>query len=193
MSKTLPSKIFNAIVSRVFGLELHDFNCGLKAFKKEIFSDFRIYGELHRFLPVFAKAQGYKVTEVAVKHHLRQFGISKYGVERFLRGFIDLFTMMLITRFRKRPAHLFGGIGILLGSIGGISLTYLSLVWLFTDDPIGSRPLLSFGILLSIVGIQFIFFGMLAEFILYGLNSDKKNTLLASQHILNKQLDFLSS
>lgn len=166
LSKTLPSRFFNKVTSRMSGIELHDFNCGYKAYRREIFNSVQLYGELHRYVPVLANALGYRVGEVAVRHHARKFGRSKYGVARFLRGFLDLLTVMMITRYAYRPAHLFGGIGTALSGAGGLVLVYLTLLKLFTGATIGDRPLLMLGVLMVIVGVQFLLFGLLAELII---------------------------
>lgn len=165
LSKTIPSRIFNWVTAYVSGIELHDFNCGYKAYRREIFEAVDLYGELHRYIPVLADALGYRVAEITVHHQPRQFGRSKYGVARFLRGFLDLLTVMMITRFAYRPSHLFGGIGTVLLTIGGTALGYLTLLKLFTGAEIGDRPLLILGALLAIIGVQLLLFGMLAELI----------------------------
>ena len=131
-----------------------------------IFQTVELYGDLHRYIPVLADALGYRVAEIAVNHHPRRFGRSKYGVARFLRGFLDLLTVMMITRFAYRPSHLFGGIGTLLLMIGGGALTYLTALKLVTGAEIGDRPLLQLGVLFAIIGVQLLLFGMLAELII---------------------------
>jgi glycosyltransferase involved in cell wall biosynthesis len=166
LSKTLPSRLFNWVTARVSGIELHDFNCGYKAYRKEVFQTVQLYGELHRYVPVLADALGFRVAEIAVKHHPRRFGRTKYGVARFLRGFLDLLTVMMITRFAYRPSHLFGGIGTLLLVLGGAALSYLTALKLFAGAQIGDRPLLLLGALMAIVGVQLLLFGMLAELII---------------------------
>lgn len=165
-SKTLPSRFFNKVTSRMSGIDLHDFNCGYKAYRREIFNSVQLYGELHRYVPVLAHALGYRVGELSVRHHARQFGRSKYGFKRFLRGFLDLLTVMMITRYAYRPAHLFGGIGTLLSASGSVILGYLFLLKVFTGASIGDRPLLLLGALLVIVGVQFLLFGLLAELVI---------------------------
>jgi glycosyltransferase involved in cell wall biosynthesis len=166
LSKTLPSRLFNWVTAWVSGIELHDFNCGYKAYRREVFQTVQLYGELHRYVPVLADALGYRVAEIAVTHHPRRFGRTKYGVARFLRGFLDLLTVMMITRFAYRPSHLFGGIGTLLLVLGGAALSYLTALKLLTGAQIGDRPLLLLGALLAIIGVQLLLFGMLAELII---------------------------
>ena len=165
LSKTLPSLLFNAVTSRVSGTRLHDFNCGYKAYRREVFDSIQLYGELHRYIPVLASALGYRIGEIAVRHHARKHGKSKYGVSRFLRGFLDLLTVVTITRYARRPAHLFGGVGAFVLLIGGTVLTYLTGLKLFTGADIGDRPLLLFGVMAVIVGVQLMLFGMLSELI----------------------------
>jgi hypothetical protein len=148
----------------VSGLRLHDVNCGLKAYRAEVVRDLRIYGELHRFLPVLAHERGYRVAEVPVNHRPRNHGRSRYGLERYLRGFLDLLTVSLVGRYRQRPLHLFGGIGLVLGLLGTVILTYLT-VLKATGEAIGHRPLLILGVLLVVVGLQLFSLGLLGEMI----------------------------
>ncbi len=162
IGKTLPSKVFNAITSRASGIPLHDFNCGFKAYRREVFESVHLYGELHRFVPVLAHAFGFRIAEIEVTHHARQFGQSKYGARRFMRGLLDLFTVLTVTRYGRKPGHLFGAGGLALGTLGGCILAGLSIWWLL-GHPIGDRPLLLLGVLLLLVGIQFVMFGLLAE------------------------------
>lgn len=165
LSKTLPSKLFNKITAKLSGISLHDFNCGFKAYKKEVLKGIKIYGELHRYIPVLAHELGFISTEVSVKHNKREFGVSKYGWERYARGLVDLLTVLATTRYLKKPGHLFGGLGVLAGLIGSVILGYLGMLWVVDDSPIGTRPLFSVGILLVILSIQMVSLGVLAELI----------------------------
>jgi len=158
------SRIFNSVTGRIAGLRLHDMNCGLKAFRVEVAREVDLYGELHRFLPVLAHDLGFRVTELPVHHRAREHGRSRYGMERYLRGFFDLLTVSFMSRYRHRPLHLFGGLGLLLGSIGTAILVYLTVVKL-TGEPIGRRPLLLLGVLLVVVGIQFLSLGLVSELV----------------------------
>ncbi|MDN5923366.1 MAG: glycosyltransferase family 2 protein [Xanthomonadales bacterium] len=162
LGKTLPSRLFNFVTAKVSGVKLHDFNCGFKAYRREVFEQIRLYGELHRFIPVLASADGYKVAEIVVQHHPREHGKSKYGVGRLFKGLLDLLTVITITRFGSRPGHLFGGVGLLIGA-AGLAINLLLTVEWFNGVAIGNRPLLMLGVLLCIVGVQFVLFGMLAE------------------------------
>ena len=164
ISRRIPSRIFNAVVGRVSGLRLHDLNCGLKAYRAEVVRNLRVYGELHRFLPVLAHDRGYRVAELAVNHRPRGHGKSRYGVERYLRGFLDFLTVWFMGRYRHRPLHLFGGLGVAMGAIGTILLVYLTVLKL-SGEAIGHRPLLTLGVLLVVVGLQFFSLGLLSELI----------------------------
>lgn len=165
IGKTLPSKIFNAVVSTLSGVKLNDFNCGFKAYRREAVHNLSLYGELHRFVPVLLHWRGFKVGEIAVNHRARQFGHSKFGAERLVKGALDLLTVILNTRFQTRPLHIFGGAGIAMGMAGFLILSYLSAVWFTGGGPIGNRPLLFFGILLVLSSFQFFTVGLLGEFI----------------------------
>ncbi|HEX7672344.1 MAG TPA: glycosyltransferase family 2 protein [Polyangiaceae bacterium] len=164
LGKTLPSKLFNSVVSRTSGLRLNDFNCGFKAYRAETVEGLNLYGELHRYVPVLVHFRGYRVTEIAVRHHPRKTGASKYGVERLVKGFFDLLTVLLITRYRSRPLHLFGGAGLVFAGLGFACLSYLSVIW-FMGHNIGTRPLLQLGVLLLLVGVQLVSTGLLGEMI----------------------------
>jgi hypothetical protein len=148
----------------ISGVRLHDVNCGLKAYRAEVLKGIRVYGELHRFIPVLASYQGYRVAEIPVNHRARQHGRSRYGPERYVRGFFDLLSVTFMGRYRYRPLHLFGGIGLLMGAIGFVILTYLSMLW-FWGHGIGTRPLLTLGVLLMVVGIQFVSLGLISELV----------------------------
>lgn len=161
-SKVFPSKVLNWAARWVTGVRLHDFNCGLKAYRLSVVQDLALYGELHRYIPVLVSGRGYRVGEVKVCHHPRHSGRSKYGVERFLRGFLDLITVTFLTRYNKRPIHLLGGIGALFFLLGCLANGYLSVLW-FLGYGIGYRPLLFLGVLLIIVGVQLGCFGLVAE------------------------------
>ncbi|MFN0055885.1 MAG: glycosyltransferase family 2 protein [Planctomycetales bacterium] len=170
--KVYPSRVFNWMVSRLTGLALHDHNCGLKCFRREVAAEIRLYGELHRFIPVLAHARGFQVTELEVHHRPRVHGHSKYGVRRFLRGFLDLLTVKFLTGFDRRPQHLLGALGLLFLGLGGVGLTFLAIVWLLTHlpphlelAPIGNRPLLSYSIAALLLGGQLLSMGFLAELI----------------------------
>lgn len=163
LGKRLPSKVFNRATSLVTGLRLHDHNCGLKAARREVFDAVPLYGEMHRFLAAMAHAHGFRVAERGVNHRPREHGRSKFGLERYVRGGLDLMTVVTVTRYDRRPAHLFGGMGLVLGGLGVAILLYLTGVWALTDQAIGDRPLLLLGVLLVLVSVQLISVGLLAE------------------------------
>lgn len=169
--KVFPSRVFNKLVSWLTGLKLHDHNCGLKCFRREVAGEVRLYGELHRFIPVLAFARGFKVTELEINHRARQHGHSKYGVRRFVRGFLDLLTVKFLTGFGQRPQHMLGALGLLFFVLGSAGLSYLAVVWLLTNiggwklDPIGGRPFLAYSVALLLLGGQLVSLGFLAELI----------------------------
>ncbi len=165
LGKTLPSKVFNWITARASGISLHDFNCGYKAYRREVFDSVHLYGELHRFVPVLAHAYGFRIGEIEVHHLPRRFGQSKYGARRFLRGLLDLFTVFTVTRYARKPGHFFGAGGLALGALGVTILAWLSVEWL-SGEAIGHRPLLQLGVLLVLVGVQLLMFGLLAELLI---------------------------
>ncbi|MGH7541057.1 MAG: glycosyltransferase family 2 protein [Gemmatimonadota bacterium] len=158
------SRLFNWATAVVSGVRLHDVNCGLKAYRAEVLAGMRIYGELHRFIPVLASYRGFRIAEVAVNHRPRAHGKSRYGLSRYLRGFFDLLSVTFMGRYRHRPLHLFGGVGLAMGTVGFVLLAYLTLLW-FTGEGIGHRPLLTLGVLLIVVGIQLVSLGLLSELI----------------------------
>jgi len=173
LSKRLPSKLFNWATGLVSGVHLHDMNCGLKVYRREVVKTIKVYGELHRYTPVLAYFAGFSVTEIQVRHHARRFGQSKFGAERFLKGFFDLLTVLFLRRYITRPLHLFGTVGTALftGGFGiGIYLTIIKIM----GGAIGRRPLLTLGILLMVLGVQIISFGLLGE-MLANLRSDDMN------------------
>ncbi len=159
------SKLFNKVTGWVSGIKLHDFNCGLKAYRSEVVKEIQIYGQLHRFIPVLAHWQGFRVGEMVVKHHPRKYGKTKFGMFRFIAGLLDLFTVVFLNKFKRRPLHLFGSFGLVLFSIGMIINLYLAFEKIVAKGILSNRPLLFLGILLVIVGIQFVSIGLLGEMI----------------------------
>jgi len=165
ITKTAPSKLFNATVRALSGLRIHDFNCGLKLYRREALEGLELYGELHRYIPVLVHGRGFRVGELSVTHHARKWGRSKYGVERMARGLFDLMTVVLLTRYRRRPLHLFGWAGLAMSSLGVLCLAYLTVLWFLGQGPIGTRPLFFLGILLLMLGVQLVSTGLLGEMI----------------------------
>jgi glycosyltransferase involved in cell wall biosynthesis len=170
------SRIFNWVTGRMSGLRLHDMNCGLKAYRAEVVRGMPLYGELHRFIPVLAQYRGFRVAELPVNHRPREHGRSRYGVERYIRGFLDLLTVSFIGRYRHRPLHLFGGLGLILGLFGVAILVYLTVVKAL-GHAIGERPLLTLGVLLVVVGLQFFSLGLISEM----LTSQHEETAVGRQ------------
>lgn len=165
-NRRLFSKIFNGTVRMFTGVRLHDMNCGFKAYRSEVLRSIPIYGDLFRFIPALANWQGYRVGEVPVTHHPRKFGRSRYGLERILRGFFDLVSVVFITRYSRKPMHLFGLIGLVLATAGVAVCAYLTVLW-FQGEAIGHRPLLLLGVLMLILGIQFFSMGLIGEFLTF--------------------------
>ncbi len=165
INRRIPSKIANKLIANVTGLKLHDYGCSLKAFKKEILDDIKLYGELHRFLPVLAKIEGAKIKEIKVNHRSRKYGSSKYGIDRTFRVLMDLLTVWFMTKFLTRPMYGFGFVGIIsiLVSVGITS--YLFIIKLLGND-IGNRPILMFALILGIAGVQLFSFGLLGELLI---------------------------
>ena len=166
LDKTFPSKVFNFLVRATSGLKLHDVNCGFKAYRAEVAKGLKLYGEMHRFIPILAHSDGYRVAEVAVEHQARSHGRSKYGPTRMVKGFLDLLTVVVLTRYLRRPAHFFGGLGLLVGVVGLGILAYLSIGWFLGFKGIGTRPLFFFGILGTLLSAQLISLGLVAELVL---------------------------
>lgn len=171
------SKFFNAVTRWFSGVKIHDFNCGLKIYKKNVLDQIRVYGELHRYIPVLANWKGFSVAELVVTHHPRKFGYTKFGISRFFKGFVDLLTVVFITRYAKRPMHLFGFLGafsLIAGTILNLVLTYQKL---FHNMPLSNRPMLFLGVLLIIVGMQFFSLGLIGEMMVSSSHTSNEYTL----------------
>jgi len=166
ITKTLPSKFFNFVTARTFKLHIKDFNCGFKLYRKPVVKELYIYGEMHRYIPVLANALGFSVTEIPVNHRYRKYGKSKYGIERYLRGFFDLLTVKMVTQYVKSPLYLFGRIGVISGVIGVLIAGYLAIRKIFYNYPLSNRPLLFLGILLILTGVQLFSMGLISELII---------------------------
>ena len=181
LSKTLPSKFFNAVTRKLSGIHLHDFNCGLKAYQNEVVKSVEIYGDMHRYIPLLAKWAGFSnIGEKVVEHRARKYGYSKFGVSRILTGFLDSLSITFIGRFGKKPMHFFGSMGVLSFLIGFIILVYLSLSKLiYNEVGIAERPLFYFGILVLIIGTQLFVTGFLAELMMR--NSPERNQYLLEE------------
>lgn len=162
-SRKFPSRIANGLISRVTGVPLHDYGCALKVYRARVIRDLRLYGELHRFIPALAAEVGAKIVEVPVQHHARTRGVSKYGIDRTFRVLLDLLWIKFLLRFLHRPIHAFGGVGLGLGSLGMLVLLWLTVDKLVFGHAIGGRPLLLFGVLLVLIGVQLVATGVLGE------------------------------
>jgi glycosyltransferase involved in cell wall biosynthesis len=175
LGKTFPSRVFNFAVRWVSGVPLHDFNCGYKAYRIEVVRSLRLYGELHRFTPVLAHAEGFRIGELPVRHHARRWGKSKYGWSRLVKGFLDLVTVKFLTEYRQRPMHVLGLPGLVAMGLGVVTGLWLVIERFITGAPIGTRPLLSLAVLLVVIGTQFFGLGLLGELLTHGFFPRRDN------------------
>jgi glycosyltransferase involved in cell wall biosynthesis len=165
ISKTIPSRFFNFVTARMTGIPIHDFNCGLKAYRREVVKEISVYGELHRYIPALAHWAGYRVGERVVNHRPRKYGRTKFGISRFFRGFLDLLTVLFTMRYLRRPLHLYGLWGMISFAVGVFIDGYLSVEWFLGRTSLSNRPLFLLGFLFIIIGIQFVSLGLLGEMI----------------------------
>lgn len=181
VSKTIPSKFFNWVTRRAAGIHLHDFNCGLKTYRADVLTHIQLYGELHRYIPLLAKRAGFgRITEQVVQHRARKYGTTKFGLSRFINGFLDLITILFVQKYLQKPMHFFGTIGVLLMAVGSLINLYMAVIRIFYNAGIGNRPLLFLGILLMVLGVQFLSTGFLGELI-------NKNHIHNRQPIIRKR------
>ena len=185
LSRILPSKIANWIISKVTGVHLHDYGCTLKAYRKEVAKNFRLYGDMHRFLPAVAKSFGAKITEVVVNHRPRLYGKSKYGIGRTIRVILDIFLVKFLNDYLNKPLYVFGPIGLLLMGLGFLIMLYLSVEKLFFGASIGGRPLLILGVLLFLSGLQLVSTGIIAEIIVRTYYESKQDVPYRVEKVLN--------
>ncbi len=188
LEKTLPSKLFNFVTSKVSGIKIHDFNCGFKAYRKEVVKSLNIYGEFHRYIPILALRNGFKITEITVKHHKRQFGKSKFGMERYLRGMFDAVSALFLLKFYDKPMYFFGKIGLGLLMVGFLICSYLAALW-FAGYAIGGRPLLILGVLFILVGFQSFSLGLIANIIIDNVDKRGNNDVLISKTVNEESSD----
>jgi glycosyltransferase involved in cell wall biosynthesis len=188
ISKTIPTKLYNAVTRWFSGIPLHDFNCGLKAYKRRVVKSIEVYGEMHRYIPVIAKSAGFKkIGEKKVKHHPRKYGVTKFGLERFLFGFLDLLSITFVTKFRKRPMHFFGGLGVLSFFLGIVITLYLigeKMLHIYQNERfrnITDQPLFYLALVAIVVGVQLFTAGFLGEMII--TNSSKTQEYVVSKKI----------
>jgi len=182
ITKTVPTKLYNWAARKMSGIYLHDFNCGLKAYKLDVVKSLEVYGEMHRYIPVLAKRAGFdKIGEKVVQHQSRKYGVTKFGMERFLYGFLDLLSVTFMTRFAKRPMHIFGGLGVLSFFLGFCIVTYLTIgKFAFEKYRMTERPLFYLGLVSIIVGVQLFLTGFLAELVSRS-SSDRNQYLIAEE------------
>jgi len=166
------SKFFNYMTRLFSGIKIHDFNCGLKGYRNETVKNVELYGELHRYIPVLAGWKGFKIAEIVVRHHPRKYGVTKFGISRFFKGFIDLISVTFTLRYISRPMHLFGFMGATAFFVGFLISAFLSYDWIFNNAPLSNRPLLALGMLLIVVGVQFFSVGLLGEFMAHNSHDD---------------------
>jgi glycosyltransferase involved in cell wall biosynthesis len=185
--KVWPSRVFNGLVSWLTGVRLHDHNCGMKCYRAEVFREVRLYGELHRFIPVLAAARGFRVSEITIQHRPRRFGRSKYGVRRFVKGLLDLLTVKFLTGFGQRPQHLLGSIGLVSFFLGALGMMYLAVTWVVRlwDEslfqPLHDRPLLLYSVAALLLGAQMMSIGLIAEMVTAYLGRDEDSYSIAEQ------------
>ena len=185
--KVVPSRVFNWLVSWVTGVKLHDHNCGMKCYRAEVFREVRLYGELHRFIPVLAAARGFHVGEIEIQHRPRRYGRTKYGVRRFMKGFLDLMTVKFLTGFGQRPQHLLGSIGLMSFLAGALGMAYLGVIWIIRlwspDDfeALHNRPMLIYAVAALLLGAQMMSIGFLAELITDYLGRDEDSYSIAER------------
>lgn len=188
--KVLPSRVFNFLVSWLTGVRLHDHNCGMKCYRAAIFREVRLYGELHRFIPVLAAARGFRVGEIEIRHRPRRFGRSKYGVRRFVKGFLDLMTVKFLTGFNQRPQHLLGTVGLGSFALGSLGLIYLGVIWIvnffYPENerpflPLHQRPLMTYSLAALLLGAQLMSIGFLAELVIAYQGRDEDSYSIAEQ------------
>lgn len=174
VEKRIPSKLFNKVTSTISNVKLHDHDCGFKCFRKDVVDSIDLYGELHRYIPVLAYRKGFRITEIIVQHHKREYGKSKYGMERYMRGLLDAMSITFLLKYNDRPMYFFGRVGLIFIGLGFAMCAYLTTIW-FMGESIGSRPLLILGVLCIIIGIQMISTGFIGNIIVDTLHRDHYN------------------
>ncbi|HSL46780.1 MAG TPA: glycosyltransferase family 2 protein [Anaerolineales bacterium] len=187
LTRTIPSNIANGLISWVTGVHLHDYGCTLKAYRREVLEGFRLYGEMHRFIPVFASSVGARITEMPVRHHERKFGKANYGLDRTLKIILDLFTVKFLLNYSHKPMRLFGGAGMLLITGGGVLLAYLWLRRTFEGVPVLGSPLFQLGVMFLILGFQSILMGLIAEILARTYHESQKKPTYTVRTVLGKK------
>jgi glycosyltransferase involved in cell wall biosynthesis len=186
-TRTIPSNMANGLISRVTGVHLHDYGCTLKAYRRDALKGFRLYGEMHRFIPVFAHSVGAKITELPVRHHSRKFGVAKYGLERTVKVVLDLFTVKFLLDYSHKPMRLFGGTGIGLMGISFILLAYLFIRKVFFLIPVLGSPFFQIGVMLMILGFQSILMGLIAELLARTYHESQSKPTYTVRAVLGKK------
>jgi glycosyltransferase involved in cell wall biosynthesis len=185
IEKVLPSRFFNYVTSKAFGLKLHDYNCGFKAYRREVVEELDIYGEMHRYIPALAHTRGFRVGEIPVDHRKRSFGKTKYGFKRYLRGFLDLLTVKLVTGFVHSPLYLFGSWGTVFTVLGLFVEAYLTVSKLIFHQPLYNRPIIFLGVLLISVGVQLFSIGLIGELVINQNRAHSKNQSVSIRERIN--------
>ena len=186
LTRTIPSNLANGLISQVTGVHLHDYGCTLKAYRREVLAGFRLYGEMHRFIPVFAHSVGARITEIPVQHHPRKFGKTKYGLDRTIKVILDLFTVKFLLDFSHKPMRIFGGTGMILLAVGMIDLLYL-FIRRFYGIAASTSPLLLVGVMLVIMGFQSILMGLIAELLARTYHESQSKTTYTVRAVLNNR------
>jgi glycosyltransferase involved in cell wall biosynthesis len=184
LSRKLPSRIANWIISRSTNVMIHDFGCTLKALRSEVVRDIRLYGEMHRFIPAIAAERGFSIVEIPVNHRARVFGTSKYGISRTFRVVLDLLTVRFFHRFATRPLHMFGAVGLGTGIAGALLFLWLCAERFVFDEAIGGRPLLLVSVMLMLMGLQFVCFGLLAEMMARTYHESQQKKIYALREVI---------
>lgn len=187
ISKTLPSKLFNAVTRLFTGMTIHDFNCGLKVYRSEVTSRIELHGDMHRYIPVLAEWMGFRITELPVSHRARQFGSTKYGSSRFFSGLFDFLSVLFITRYLRRPMHFFGMAGLSSFLLGFIISLYVTLDKILLHKPVSNRPILFLGILLLILGVQLFSTGLLGEMLSTSSSKSSSYTIRKTLNLTDRQ------
>lgn len=187
LTRTLPSRLANGLISAVTGVHLHDYGCTLKAYRREVITGFRLYGEMHRFIPAYANLVGAKMIEVPVHHHPRKFGKAKYGLERTIKVILDLFTVKFLLSFAEKPIYLFGGTGIVLFGLSLLTLVYLVLMRIFTGEHMIRSPLLLMSVMFFILGFQSILMGFIAELLARTYHESQQKPTYTVRNVINGQ------
>lgn len=185
LTRTIPSNLANGLISWVTGVHLHDYGCTLKAYRRAALEGFRLYGEMHRFIPVFAHSVGARITELPVRHHPRKFGVAKYGLERTVKVVLDLFTVKFLLSYSNKPIHLFGGSGAVLMLLGGLDLFYLFIRRTFFNVPASTSPLLMVGVMFVIMGFQSILMGLIAELLVRTYHESQQKPTYTIRELIN--------